>query len=227
MKTFTLLFFTIGFFISTAALAKGAELRFQSASHERIQLIINGRLVNKYPAEEVYVQERPGRHRIKLRVFNRVGRLKLEHYDQIHVRPHTKNGFVLESHPYHGSRLLQLNYTPIHERPVLRNPKAPKPYKPRLTIISDEDFFRLKDVLSLQATDRARMKVAQKRLRHQQLYARDIEELLYLFDYENSRLAFATWTYSRVVDPENYEEVYPAFRYEASIIQLQNRLRHR
>lgn len=227
MKPLHLLCFITLLFFATDALAKKAELRFRAAGNERIQLIMNGRLINRIPAEEIHVQERPGVHRVLVRVYSRRGRLKFEHQEQLHVRPHSMNAFVLESHPYRGSRLLKLHEVVAPERPVLRKPKAPARYNPGTSLIEDEAFFRLKDALERQPTDEARMKVARKGLKHRLLYAGDVEELLYLFRFEGSRLAFASWAYDRVIDPENYEEVYKAFRSDASIIQLRNYLRHK
>jgi hypothetical protein len=219
------LFFT-SFFVS-AAVAKQAELHFRAASHERIQLIMNGRLINRLPAEEIYIKEHPGLHKVVLRVFNRRGRLKFEHFEQLHIRPHTKNGFMLEAHPYKGSRLLRKVYAAKPGRPVLRKHKAANHYRSPLATISDEEFFSLKDVLSLQSTDKARLQVAKKSLQQRQLYAKDVEELLHIFRFEGSRLEFAKWAFDRVKDPENYEEVYGAFRYETTIIQLENYLRQK
>lgn len=227
MKTLSILCLPIFLLFTTGAFAKKAELRFRAANYERIQLIINGRLVNRQPAEEIHILERPGRHRVKIRVFSRRGRLKFEHYDQLHVRPHTTNGFILEADPYRGSRLLKVQPAIPPNRPVLRNPKKPAYLNPSARILQDEEFFRVKDEISLRSSDKSRLAVARKELRHNLLYAKDVEEILHLFRFENSRLSFAQWAYERVIDPENYEEVYKAFRNEASVKQLQNYIRYR
>lgn len=227
MKIFSILCLPILLFFATDGFSKKAELRFRTAGYERIQLIINGRLVNRQPAEEIHLLERPGRHQVKIRVFTRRGRLKFEHHDQLHIRPHTTNGFVLESDSYRGSRLLKIQPAARPNRPVLRKPGGTIHSKPHAPLLRDEEFFRIKDAVSLRSSDKARLRVARKELHNRLLYSKDVEEILYLFRFENSRLSFAQWAYSRVIDPENYDEVYKAFRYEASIIQLRNHLRLR
>ncbi len=226
MKKFSIFCLTALLLFATAAMAKQTELRFRAAGKERIQVVLDGKLINRVPAEEIYIKERPGLHKVAVRVYNRRGRLKLEHFEQLHIRPHSKNDFVLESDPYKGSRLLKLVYDNRPERPVLRSHKKAVPaYRPRITTINDEEFFRLKDAINFQPSDEARLQVAMEGLREQQLYAKDVEELLYLFRFESSRLAFAKWAFGRVKDSENYEEVYKAFRYKASIVELEHYLR--
>lgn len=213
--------------LSSSSFAGQAELQFNTAGYERIQVLINGRLLNHSPVTNLSVRERPGMHRLKVRVFNRRGMLRQELYEKLHIRPHTRNQFIVESHPYKGSRLVRLSKPIESDRPVLRMPEPHRRYKPRLTLISDEAYFRLKDSMSLQRSDRDLLRTAKKELHHRLVYAGDVEELLYLFHFECSRLAFAKWAYRRVIDPENYERVYPVFRREESILQLKHYLRKR
>lgn len=225
MKKISILCLSILLLFATDGFSKKAELRFRTPGYDRIQLIINGRLVNRQPAEEIHILERPGRHRINIRVFTRRGRLKFEHHDQLHIRPHSTNGFVLAPDPYRGSRLLKTRLEATTNSPVIRKSSGPSHSRPRARLLQDEAFFSIKDEISLRSSDKARLKVARKELHNSLLYSKDVEELLYLFRFENSRLSFARWAYERVIDPENYDEVYKAFRYEASIIQLRNQLR--
>lgn len=219
-----LLFF---FLLSGAALAGQAELQFHTSGQERIQLLINGRLVNRSPATLIRIRERPGMHRLTIRVFNRRGFFKQELHEKVRIRPHSSSQFMVESHPYKGSRLLKLSSPVVRERAVRRlPPEVRRPYPPRPIPISDEAYLRLRDSMSRRQSDRTRLITARNGLSHQLLYARDVEDLLYLFRLESSRLTFAQWAYERVIDPENYERVYPALK-ETSILQLEHHLRQR
>lgn len=208
--------------LSTQLYASHAEAIFSASERNYIQVIMNGRLVNEIPAQQVFVQDRPGRHGVEIKVFNQWGRLQFIHKDRIMVKPNSRNNFILQVYPYHHVKLIQQGKAII---PARVSPKAPKPmrsYRPLIARLSTQEFRSLQHQLLYLPTDRQRMALAKKSLHGRQLYAEDVKELLYHFDYESSRLSFAKFAFRRVIDPQHYNSVYDAFQYPSTLFKLED-----
>lgn len=204
-------------------LAAPAEAIFSSSYSDRIQVTINGDLINAKPAQNVYVKSRPGLHQVRIRVFNQWGRLKFTHHDQIHVRPHSQNRFLLETHPFGGSKLVQLQKAPVKKPPHQAQKSKPiRHHIPRTALMNDQEFHQLQEALIYQHSDQDRLKLAKRSVKKRKLYTEDVKELMELFSYESSRLSFAKYAYRKVVDPARYELVFQALRYNSSIYQLED-----
>ncbi|WP_160164103.1 DUF4476 domain-containing protein [Nafulsella turpanensis] len=221
MKKIIVFLFTGIMLLAQEVVAAPAEARFMASKNERIQLIIDGDLINLTPLSEVYIRERPGKHRVHIKVFDRWGRVKMIYTDEVLLRPHSRNSFILKTHPFKGSSLLRIAPEPYHEK--IRRPGARKDYpEARRSLLNDEEYHQLLDQLKYQQNDQAKLHLVKSRLKNKLLYAADVQEMLYQFSFEQSRLHLAKWAYRHVTDPENYEVVYKALRLEASHIQLEN-----
>ena len=224
MKKMIFLPIAICIFLIQNVLAAPAEAVFSTTFKEKIQVVVDGQIVNRYPERNVYIIGRPGMHSVQIHVFNQWGRIKFTHHDRIHFHPHSQHQFLLEVDPYRGSRLIHLknSHTPQYRR---RLPQAPPaPYYPRhapLKLMSDNDYFLLQERLSSQPNDQKRMMLAKRALKNSLITSEDVKELLYLFNFEDSRLAFAKLAYARTSDPENFSLVYEAFQHPSSIRQLE------
>ena len=219
MKQLIILLLAAFTFLAQEAKAAPAEAVFLAARSERIQLIVDGHLINSIPLREVYVKNRPGKHRVHIRVYDPWGRVKMVFTDKVLLRPYRPNNFLLQSHPFKGGRLLRLNES-THlgkaKRPGSRTGYA----ETRLKLLNDEEYYQLLDLLKYRGDEQVKLKLAKRRLEDKKLYAADVEELMDQFAFEQSRLHFAKWAYSHIADPENYEVVREALRLEPSRIQL-------
>jgi hypothetical protein len=221
MKNNYLFLVTVLLMLSTDLYASHAEAVFSALDRNYIQISLNGKLVNDIPSRQVFVQDRPGRHGVEIKVFNQWGRLQYVHQDRILVNPNSRHNFILQVNPYGHARLVQQR---ISIKPAMA-PKAPKPlrsHRPLVADLSSQEFRILHQNLLYQQTDRQRMAVAKKSLHHRQLYAEDVKELLYLFDFESSRLSFARFAFRRVIDPQHYSSVYEAFQYQSTLFKLED-----
>lgn len=208
--------------LAPAVYAGQAETLFSASERDPIQLVMNGKMVNEIPTQQVYVQERPGRHVVEIKVFTRGGRLQFIHKARILVKPNTRNNFILQTHPYGNVRLVQQSKT-IIQRSVA--PKVPKPIRhprPLVAQLSQQELWQLQEALLYQPSDHHRLILAKKNLHHKYLYTEDVRELLYLFEHEYSRLHFAKYALRQVSDPQHYRSVYDAFYYPSSVHQLEN-----
>ena len=224
MKKITFLPLAICIFLVQNALAAPAEAVFSTTFKDKIQLVIDGKIVNRYPERNVYIKGRPGMHSVQIHVFNQWGRIKFTHHDRIHFHPHSQHQFLLEVDPYRGSRLIHVAqpHAPQYRRRLPHAPPAPNyPRHARLKLMSDNDYFLLQERLSRQKDDQKRIMLAKRALRNSLITSEDAKELLYLFSFEDSRLAFAKLAYSRTSDPENFSLVYETFQHPSSIRQLE------
>lgn len=230
MKKIIFLPLAVSIFLIHDAMAASAEAVFSTTFKERIQVVIDGKVVNPNPARNVYIKSRPGMHSVHIYVINQWGRIKFTHSDRVHFHPHSQHQYLLEVDRYRGSHLVLITkpHSPDYYRRAPHNPPTPHyPRHSRLRLLSDNEFFRLQDRMSEQGDDRNRMIVAKRALKNSQVTAEDVKELMYLFSYEDSRLAFAKMAYSHLNDPENIPLVYEAFRHPSSIQHLEAFIRRR
>lgn len=139
MKKVFLFSFLAFLLLASKGFASQAEAMFSASDRDRIQVIIDGRLVNETPLRQVYVQDRPGRHMVEIKVFNSWGRLQFVHSDRIVVKPNSQNTFLLQVHAYGNVRLVQQTKSiPAKVAPT----KVPKPIKHHVPMIAYLDAGR-------------------------------------------------------------------------------------
>jgi hypothetical protein len=93
--------------------------------------------------------------------------------------------------------------------------------------MSDYDFNNAKNSIYTRTTDDGKVTVARQVADNNYLTSAQVRDMLGLFNFDDSRLQFAEYAYSRVVDPNNYYMVNDAFTYESSIKELDNYIRGR
>lgn len=120
-------------FFSGKIFASRAESVFAAPDRDRIQLFIDGKLVNETPQRQVYVQNYPGRHSVEIKVYNQWGRLRFVHNDRIVVKPNSHNTFLLQVNPYGNARLVQ-NTKALPIKATLA--KVPKPIKHHVPMVT-------------------------------------------------------------------------------------------
>lgn len=99
---------------------------------------------------------------------------------------------------------------------------AAYPYSP--PEMSPQEFAGAKNMIDNRPFDDDRLTVAMQVARGGRLSSAHVRELLELFSFESSRLAFAKGAYDFVVDPMNYWTVNDGFRFSSSIDELNDYL---
>lgn len=141
--------------LPTKGFASRTEAIFTAADKNRIQLIIHGKLVNETPQRHVFIQDRPGRHNVEIRVFNRWGRLQFIHTDWIVVKPNSKNTFLLQVHAYGNVRLVQQSRTVPAKSAATKVPKPIKHHVPMVTFIEVQERYDRPGTRFSQPADKA------------------------------------------------------------------------
>lgn len=155
-------------FLAAKGFANRVEAVFSASDRDRIQLIIDGQLVNETPQRQVYVQDRPGRHSIEIKVFNQWGRLQFVHNDQILVKPNSQNTFLLQVHPYGNVRLVQNTKTVPAKAAPARIPKPIKHHVPMVTFLDTQELRSRQKAITSQPSGRALYDATQKNLQQGQ-----------------------------------------------------------
>ncbi len=91
---------------------------------------------------------------------------------------------------------------------------------PLVPLIGDAELARLQAAIRAQGFEENRLGIARQGIRSYTLLAADVRDLLALFRFEDTRLAFAKMAYARTTDPENYYVVNEGFRFSSSVREL-------
>lgn len=87
--------------------------------------------------------------------------------------------------------------------------------------MDDLDFERYLNAIKAKDFEDSKLSTAKAPLRGQYLTAEQVAQVMRAFDFEATRLEFATLAHSRCVDPSNYYLTYDAFDFELSIEELE------
>lgn len=87
--------------------------------------------------------------------------------------------------------------------------------------MDDMDFNRYLNAVKSKDFEDSKLTTAKAPLRGQHLTAEQIGMVMRVFDFESTRLEFATFAHPRCVDPSNYYLTYGAFEFEMSIEELE------
>lgn len=88
--------------------------------------------------------------------------------------------------------------------------------------MDDTDFERYLNAIRAKDFEDSKLSTAKAPLRGQYLTAEQVAQVMRAFDFEATRLEFATLAHPRCVDPSNYYLTYDAFDFELSIEELED-----
>lgn len=118
-------------------------------------------------------------------------------------------------------------YTPPATTPVPGNSYNPG-YDPATTgapacaaMMAPNDLNALLETIRSRDFESTKLSVAKQGLDQQVIMAEDVKRIMKLFDYENTRLDFAKFAYSRCCDQRNYFKINDAFEYDSSVGEMQ------
>lgn len=84
------------------------------------------------------------------------------------------------------------------------------------------DFQMMKQAIQSKDFESTRLSIAKQVLQENCLLAGQVNEILSLFDFENTKLEFAKYAYAYTYDTGNYFKVHEAFEFESSVEELNN-----
>lgn len=86
--------------------------------------------------------------------------------------------------------------------------------------MKDQDYNAAKNSINKQTFEDNKLQVAKQVIASNCLFARQVKEIMALFTYEDSKLEFAKYAYSRTFDQGNYFLINDAFTYSSSVDEL-------
>ena len=121
----------------TGAKANGAVARFKAANGQRIQVRLDGKVMNKLPKAAVKIIGKPGTREVTITVFNQRGKVQWIHKDRIAVKAGYICDYIVSFHSKHGTQLRKTGMDPLH---VDRYRKPDKFYNKRnLAILRNQE----------------------------------------------------------------------------------------
>lgn len=188
----------------------------------KIKVFINGRSVNYRPQQAVnVVLLRPGNHRVRVVAYG--PRRTKETRDVLTIRPRRTNQFAVRSAGRRGGLYLDpivVDHTRsrrgrLHDTPPQRGNVV--------DFCEDARYFnvdRLINQMNCESFDGRKVQLAKNAIRYTSIYAYDLQYLLELLAFDDSKLELATFAYTRVCNVEEYYLVFDAFSFQSSVRRL-------
>ena len=86
--------------------------------------------------------------------------------------------------------------------------------------INQNEFSQMKESIRAKTFEETKLTISKQILKDNCVTSSQVREILGLFDFENSKLDFAKYAYSRTYDIGNYYKVNDAFEFESSVDEL-------
>jgi len=86
--------------------------------------------------------------------------------------------------------------------------------------MEEQDFYQAKQTIASKSFEDSKLQIAKQIISSNCLFADQIRDIMTLFEFEDSRLEFAKFSYARTYDQGNYFKVNDAFEFEISIEEL-------
>lgn len=113
----------------------------------------------------------------------------------------------------HGNRPGQSSWFGYHQhgQPSMAPPPAPGPMA-----MNEADFNMALEMVKKENFDSNRLSLAKQITRQNMLSVSQIKRLCQTFEFDNTKLDFAKYAYSRCVDPERYFLLYDVFTFDSN-----------
>ncbi len=211
-----------------------ASLEIYNNSHRSILVEVNGRIIHDAARRSYRISYLPpgkhqltllevrrGRHKPRV-IYSRLLRLRPGHEAIIrigrrgHVRVNVRKSFYCSdcSSYYCGSHSCAADFDDDYDDGYA-------------TAMSPAGFHALKASMRRASFESSRKSMMRQALQRHGLNSFQLRELLFLFDYESSRLEMARFAYRRLSDPQNIAVIFDAFEYESSVRQYEDFLNGR
>ncbi len=100
------------------------------------------------------------------------------------------------------------------------------PYS-RKNMISKQGFFELRDDVLNTDHDHNKKRIIEYAIDYHLFSSALVRELLHLLDHDHTKVEIAKYAYRSVVDPENYNMIFPEFVHDHSVQQVLDHMRRR
>lgn len=118
-----ILVFLVGLsFISFNGMAFSAKATFSTTNNSKIQVYLDGQLVNKEPKNQLRLKTSPGSYEVTFKVFDEDGNVSMECYDELRLSEGFNSNYKLCMEE--SEALLQIKKTGM-DKLYSRNYKAP------------------------------------------------------------------------------------------------------
>jgi hypothetical protein len=111
--------------------------------------------------------------------------------------------------PPPSSKPVNVIYVPGYSGPV----GCPMP-------VSESEFNQMKESIRAKSFEETKLTISKQILKDNCVTSAQVRDLLGLFDFENTKLEFAKYAYSKTYDTGNYYKVNDAFEFESSVDEL-------
>ena len=91
--------------------------------------------------------------------------------------------------------------------------------------MSDVEFRNLLNDITSRNFESSRLTIAKQGISGLGIRSEQVKQIMFLFDFESTRLEFAKFAYNYVIDPQRYYVVNDAFDFDSSVYELDNFLR--
>ena len=105
---------------ASGAWAMQAAAKFSTSAGEKIQVYLNGKMINKSPKSVVYIKGRPGVHKVRIKVYNQAGNFKYSYLDWVSVTSGFRTEFTLSKEKHRSIKLKQTGIKRIYDRSYQR-----------------------------------------------------------------------------------------------------------
>ncbi|MCD4789676.1 MAG: DUF4476 domain-containing protein [Bacteroidales bacterium] len=92
--------------------------------------------------------------------------------------------------------------------------------------MEEQDFYQAKQTIASKTFEDSKLQIAKQIISSNCLFADQVRDIMTLFEFEDSRLDFAKYSYARTYDQGNYFKVNDAFEFELSIEELNDFIDH-
>lgn len=105
-------------------------------------------------------------------------------------------------------------------------PKHDEPTDERMNrsdeAVTKSDLKELETLVENKITDTDKLKMLKRALKDERYYVSDVKSMMSWLSFESSRLDFAKWSYTRVLNPESYWKLDDSFNFSSSTDELHN-----
>ncbi len=238
MKRLLLFAFSL---LSLQSILLEAKPDFQSAeirtyNYAPINVWIDGRLIIEKPVSLIKIHEiSPGKHWLKI-VKYKTGHF--HHYRQliykgyVFIKPNCRIEIIVD--PANRLQVIQHYYRSRHHDRYRHHEFEDRDdddvngayYEGRNyrtggdAILSKHEFKNLKRLIRAQSFESEKLNVVKQNLQNHWISSKQVRDIMYLLNYESSRLNFAKYAYDYTIDKDHYYRVYDAFNYRSSADEL-------
>jgi len=238
MKRF--LFFAITL-SSLQTMAFDARPDFQSAeirtyNYAPINVWIDGRLIVEKPVSLIKIHEiSPGKHFLKI-VKYKTGRFhnyrQIIYKGYVFIKPNCRIEMIVD----HANRLqvIQHHYRSRHHDRYRHHEFEDRDaddthgayydesnyLSGEGSVMSKHEFKNLKRLIRAQSFESEKLDMAKQNLQNHWIISKQVRDIMYLLNYESSRLNFAKYAYDYTIDKDRYYRVYDALNYRSSADEL-------